>query len=458
MNKNKSLKTEILIRLIIPLIAFVTFETVLSYFVTLHYVNATYDRWLLDSARSLMQEIKIKETGTNIELPPAALEIFTWDDQDKTYFKILSANKGLLAGDPVVPDTSELTPDTNPFFYQAKINGKSVRVVAMLLNNSLTTDKIIVSVAETVNKRQAMVTDVLLADLVPQLILVLIAGFYLINALKRGFKPHNSLALQIARRSPRDLSPIAEEDVFSEVKILTHTINDLLQRLSVAITSQQRFVANAAHQLRTPLAGLKLQSERALRESDVSKMKPALEQIQNSADRASHTINQLLVLAKSAVVDSISEFKPINLTELAEQVCSEWVPKALQKSIEISFETGAKPVFIQGDAVLIRELLGNLLDNAIIYSHCRGQINVELRGNPYPTLIVEDNGKGIPDAEQARVVERFYRIPGSAGEGCGLGLAIVKEIADLHQAQLKLGRAAKTEGTRIEVVFHNKIV
>lgn len=458
MNKNKSLKTEILIRLIIPLIAFVTFETVLSYFVTLHYVNATYDRWLLDSARSLMQEIKVKETGTNIELPPAALEIFTWDDQDKTYFKILSANKGILAGDPVVPDAGELTPDTTPFFYEAKINGNTVRVVAMLLNNPLTTDKIIVFVAETVNKRQAMVTDVLLADLVPQLILAFIAGFYLINALKRGFKPLNSLALQIAQRSPRDLSPIGEKEVFSEVKILTKTINDLLYRLSVAITSQQRFVANAAHQLRTPLAGLKLQSERALRESDVSKMKPALEQIQSSADRASHTINQLLVLAKSAAADSMNEFKRINLTEQAEQVCMEWVPKALQKSIEISFESSAKSIFIHGDAVLIRELLSNLLDNAVQYSHCGGQINVELRHNPYPALIVEDNGNGIPEAEQTKVMERFYRMPGSAGEGCGLGLAIVKEIADIHQAQLILSSPAKTAGTRIEVVFHNKIV
>lgn len=456
MVKNKSLKTEILIRLIIPLIAFVTFETVLSYFVTLHYVNATYDRWLLDSARSLMQEIKIKETGTNIELPPAALEILTWDDQDKTYFKILSATKGLLAGDPVVPDAIALIADNQPCFYEAEINGKTVRVVAMVLNNPLTEDKIIISVAETVNKRQAMVADVLLADLGPQLILVMIAGFYLLGALKRGLKPLNSLALQIARRSPRDLSPIAEQEVFSEVKILTHTINDLLQRLAIAIDSQQRFVANAAHQLRTPLAGLKLQSERALRESDIGKMKPALEQIQSSADRASHTINQLLVLAKSAVADSMNEFKNVNLSELVEQVCIEWVPKALQKSIEISFENSSKPLYILGDAVLIRELLSNLLDNAVLYGHHNGHIFVRLYHNPNPGLIIEDDGKGIPEAEITKVTERFYRIAGSAGDGCGLGLAIVKEIADLHQAQLILSSPEKSTGTRIEVVFHKK--
>lgn len=456
MVKNKSLKTEILIRLIIPLIAFVTFETVLSYFVTLHYVNATYDRWLLDSARSLMQEIKIKETGTNIELPPAALEILTWDDQDKTYFKILSATKGLLAGDPVVPDTNVLIADNQPCFYEAEINGKTVRVVAMVLNNPLAEDKIIISVAETVNKRQAMVADVLLADLGPQLILVMIAGFYLLGALKRGLKPLNSLALQIARRSPRDLSPIAEQEVFSEVKILTHTINDLLQRFAIAIDSQQRFVANAAHQLRTPLAGLKLQSERALRESDIGKMKPALEQIQSSADRASHTINQLLVLAKSAVADSMNEFKNVNLSELVEQVCIEWVPKALQKSIEISFENSSKSLYILGDAVLIRELLSNLLDNAVLYGHHNGHIFVRLYHNPNPGLIIEDDGKGIPETEITKVTERFYRIPGSAGDGCGLGLAIVKEIADLHQAQLILSSPEKSTGTRIEVVFHKK--
>ncbi|MFA5982963.1 MAG: sensor histidine kinase N-terminal domain-containing protein [Methylococcaceae bacterium] len=456
MFKKNSLKKEILFWLILPLIVFVTFESILSYFVTVHYVNVTYDRWLLDSARSLMQEIKINNTGAVVELPPAALEIFSWDDQDKTFFKIVSADKGLLAGDPVVPLLNEAEGSADwskPKFFEAEIRGEVVRVVAMQMDKQDLADKVVVAVAETVNKRRAMITDVLSADLVPQLLLVLIVGLYLLTALKRGLRPLNTLAAQIAQRSPRDLSPISEADVFLEVQVLTQTINGLLQRLAEAIAAQQRFVANAAHQLRTPLAGLKLQTERALRETELPAMQPALLQMQDSVDRASHTITQLLVLAKSEAADGLNEFTALNLAELVKELCIDWAPKALQRKMELSFDSLSPVVMVRGDSLLLRELLQNLLDNALQYGKENGHISVRVTPQPTPTLIVEDDGVGIPISERNKVFERFYRIPGSLGGGCGLGLAIVKEIADLHQAQLKCHDTAKQTGTCIEVVF-----
>jgi two-component system sensor histidine kinase TctE len=453
-NKKRSLKTEILLRLSIPLILFIGIESVLSYFVTLHHVDVAYDRWLLDSARSLTQEVKVREGNVFVELPPAALEIFKWDESDKTYFKIISEEKGMLAGDKFVPEPFNMETDwTRPVYFDDEMYGEPVRVVSMLIAPEHSSEKVFVHVAETLNKRRHMMVDILLADLVPQMTLVLVAGIYLVVGVKRGLQPLHALTDEIAQRSSRDLRPIPEQHVFLEVRALTNTINDLLERLGLAIATQQRFIANAAHQLRTPLAGLKLQVERAQREQDVSDMKPALIQIQGCADRMSHLTTQLLVLAKSEPIYGAYELRPVDLCKLAKETCMDWVPKALQRHMELSFESLEQPVYVGGDEVLLQELLANLLDNAISYGHDQGNIIVKVESYPSPCLSIEDDGPGIPEIERTKVFERFYRIPGSQGEGCGLGLAIVKEIADLHKARLELIRIGAEGGTRINLIF-----
>jgi len=454
MNKQRSLKTEILLRVAVPLIFFISFESVLSYFVTLHHADVAYDRWMLDSARSLAQEIKVRKGKVFVELPPAALEIFKWDETDKTYFKIISEDQGMLAGDKFVPEPFDVETDwMRPVLFDDEMYGEPVRVVSMQIILANTSEKVFVHVAETLNKRRNMMIDILLADLVPQMALVLLAGIYLVFGVKRGLQPLHTLADEIAERSPRDLRPIPEQHVFLEVRALTDTINDLLERLGQAIASQQRFIANAAHQLRTPLAGLKLQVERAQREQDLPAMKPALMQIQGSADRMSHLTTQLLVLARSEPINGDFELRPVDLCKVARETCMDWVPKALHRHMELSFEGSKRAVYVRGDEVLLQELLANLLDNAICYGRDRGNITVKVESYPSPRLSVEDDGPGIPEAEINKVFERFYRIPGSSGDGCGLGLAIVKEIADLHKAQLELGRVSGAGGTRIGLVF-----
>ncbi|NOT11489.1 MAG: sensor histidine kinase [Methylococcaceae bacterium] len=453
-NKSKSLKTGILFRLIVPLIFFVALESVLSYFVTLHHVDKTYDRWLLDSARSLAQEIKIKNANVLVELPLAALEIFEWDDLDKTYFKISSAGKGVIAGDNFVPDAPDSADWSTPFFFKGDIQGEPVRVVAMQVLRKESPDKFFVHVAETLNKRRGMMWDILLSDLVPQIVLIIFAYVYLLAGLKRGLQPLHTLASEIGQRSPRDLNPIGESHVFPEVRTLTDTINDLLERLSIAITAQQRFVSNAAHQLRTPLAGLVVQAERALREQDLAAMKPALLQMQNCADRLSHTVTQLLVLARSGPIDGMHELIPVNLYEVVKATCIDWVPKALQRHIELSLECSEQVIMVLGDEVLLREMLGNLLDNAITYGRNNGTLVVTLARSPVAILTIVDDGPGIPDSEKNKIFERFYRMPNSPGNGCGLGLAIVKEIADLHGARVNLSDQPKSGGTRISILFY----
>jgi two-component system sensor histidine kinase TctE len=453
-NKQHSLKTEILLRLAIPLILFISIESVLSYFVTLHHVNVAYDRWLLDSARSLTQEIKVRNGNLFVELPPAALEIFKWDESDKTYFKIIAEQQGMLAGDNFVPEPFDVKTDwTRPVYFDDEMYSEQVRVVSMLITPEHSSEKVYIHVAETLNKRHNMMIDILLADLVPQLTLVLLTGIYLLVGVKRGLQPLRTLTDEIAKRSSRDLRPIPEQHVFFEVRTLTDTINDLLGRLGLAIDTQQRFIANAAHQLRTPLAGLKLQVERAQREQDLSAMKPALTHIQGCVDRMSHLTTQLLILARAEPIDGNYELRPVDLCQLAKETCIDWVPKALQRNMELSFEGLTQPLTVQGDEVLLRELLANLLDNAICYGHDQGNILVKVESYPSPRLSVEDDGFGIPELEMDKVFERFYRIPGSPGDGCGLGLAIIKEIADLHKAQLQLNRINAAGGTRADLIF-----
>jgi two-component system sensor histidine kinase TctE len=452
--KNGSLKSGFIFRLIIPLLCFMTIETGFSYFITWHYVDSAYDRWLLDSARSLMQEIKVKDNKVFVELPTTAVEMFKWDDLDKTYFKIISDKEGVIAGDIFVPESFDSSADwSQPVFFNDTIYNESVRVVSMLVQRNDIDSKVFVHVAETLNKRKAMMRDILLADLVPQIILVLFTGLYLVTGVKRGLNPLHKLADEIARRSPRDLTPIAETYIFPEVRTLTDTINDLLLRLNTAIAAQQRFIANAAHQLRTPLAGLKLQAERALREDDLNAMRPALLQIQSSADRASHLITQLLVLAKAEPVDGMHKLQTVNLSVLAREVCMDWIPKALQCKMNLSFETENETVSLSGDEILLKELLANLLDNAIAYGYEHGNILVKVIEQPQLSLIVEDDGIGIAEAELDKVFERFYRPANSPGNGCGLGLAIIKEIADLHHAQIKLNRLHEKGGLRVEIQF-----
>lgn len=453
MRSRKSLKSGILLLLVIPMILFILLESLLSYFVTLHYVDQTYDRWLLDSARSLVQEIKVRHAKVLVELPSPALEIVRWDDVDETYFKITSAGKGLLRGDAFVPEPANPADWSKPLFFKSRIGSQPVRVVSLRVKRLDIDDTFYVHVAETLKKRNTMMTDILLADLIPQTLMVVFTVVFLLIGLNKSLKPLAVLNREIAKRSPRDLSPIAETYVLVEASTLTDTINTLLKKLSDAIAGQQRFIANAAHQLRTPLAGFVIQAERAAREDNINDMRPALYQMQHSAHRLSHTVNQLLVLAKSERIDNMGGFTAVDLGALARAVCIEHIAKALQRRMELNFEGPAEAISVRGDEHLLRELLANLLNNAIIYGNDRGHITVSLTGGRTPGLAVEDDGPGIPETETAKVFDRFYRIPGSRGEGCGLGLALVKEIAELHKARLELVSNRNRKGTQIAIRF-----
>jgi two-component system sensor histidine kinase TctE len=246
---------------------------------------------------------------------------------------------------------------------------------------------------------------------------------------------------------------VVEVDKPQEIRPLVSALNGLLARLNGAIDGQKRFIANAAHQLRTPLAGLKTHAELARRDPGQGEMRALLDMIAGETERTSHMVNQLLALARTEPgVGPVCGSDPVNLRDVASRAVQSWVPKALAKNIDLGFELD--DAWTLGDALLLRELLANLLDNAIAYTGPGGAVTVRTRvADRGVFLEVEDNGIGIPESERAHVFERFYRVTGIGGEGCGLGLAIVSEIADRHDAQIQIITPSQGRGTCLRVIF-----
>jgi len=302
-----------------------------------------------------------------------------------------------------------------------------------------------VRVAETTVKRNELAREILLSVVLPQLLLILSACVVVWVGVVRGLSPLDRLQRAVASRSDRDRSPVVVDNVPGEVSPLLHSINELLARLDHVLTLQSRFVSDAAHQLKTPMAALKTQFEVALRETDPQRMRESLEQIYPRLERLSRLVSQLLSLARNEP-DAVSAvtLAPLDLDALALDVATGWVPEARKKHVDLGFEGASGPVMVSGDPVRLRELLDNLLDNAVRYSREGGRITVRVSAAP-PTVDVNDDGPSIPPQERARVFERFHRLLGSGQDGSGLGLAIAQEIASLHHGEITL-REDATDG------------
>jgi two-component system sensor histidine kinase TctE len=270
----------------------------------------------------------------------------------------------------------------------------------------------------------------------------------------RGLAPLERLQRALAARSHRDRSPLADEGVPGEVRPLLVSINDLLARLDQALTLQARFIADAAHQLKTPIAALHAQLELARREPDPDRLREAVQAAYPGLERLSRLASQLLSLARNEPEAAGSvRLEPLDLNALGLEVATQWVPEALKRGIDLGFEAGAGAVTVRGDAGRLRELLDNLLDNAVRYSRDNGRITVRVLAVPGPTLEVSDDGPGIPPEERERVFERFHRLLGTHQDGSGLGLAIAREIAHIHRAEIALREDADGVGNTFSVVF-----
>ncbi len=430
---------------------------------TLHYISATifnfatlaYDYALFDSARDISRQTRVTGGTAHVDLPSAALVMLETDTHDRIYYMVNDAKGEFVTGHRGLPRPTAKALPGKPLYYDGTYHGSPIRIAALYSSvaGSPAGQPVLIMVAETLNKRRALANEVLVGMLLPVLLLIALVGALVWYGIERGLRPLATLQLEIASRSHRDLSPLPEQNAPGEVRALIRAMNELLARLSSAQSAQQRFIADAAHQLRTPLAGIKTQTELALRQQSPDEVRHTLLQLTTATGQTTHLVNQLLSLARAEPGDHRAQaLQPLNLEELARDSTTEWVPRALARSIDLGFD--GVPATIEGDAFLIREMLGNLLDNALRYTPPGGQVTVSVAATPDRVLLgVEDNGPGIPAAERGRVFERFHRVLGSGAEGCGLGLAIVSEIAQSHNADAQLAAGARGIGTRVTIAF-----
>jgi two-component system sensor histidine kinase TctE len=312
----------------------------------------------------------------------------------------------------------------------------------------------VVLVAETLVKRHTLTRKIAFGVTLPQLVLILIAGVLVWAGVARGLAPLRELQRAVTVRSHSDLSPLVEKDVPGEVHPLVLAINDLMARLNEVLDFQSRFIADAAHQLRTPVAGLKAHLEVALRETDFEQAKRALAHLYISVERLSRLVSQLLSFARNEPnLVKKAGFVPIDLNKLAFEATMEWVPEAYKKNIDLGFEGVDGQLLISGDTVRLREMINNLLDNAIRYSRDGGCVTVRVTAGAKPCVSVSDDGPVIPAEERQRVFERFHRLLGGRTDGSGLGLAIVREIAAIHDATITLSDDADGVGNMFSVSF-----
>ena len=383
------------------------------------------------------------------ELEKDAERTLLLDQYDEVHYVVRNGDGMRIGGDADIPPPER--PRSDPVFYDSMLTGVPIRVVQ--LSAAGTGAAVNVAVAETRVKRHGLVNAIMLGVILPQLLLIVIAGVALWAGVARGLAPLSRLQQAVAARSHLDLSPVSVPEVPGEVHPLILAINDLMARLDEILSYQSRFIADAAHQLRTPVAGLKAHVEVALREDDPAQAKQSIAHLYTGVERMSRLVAQLLSLARNEPTTvSRLELGPLDLSKLAFDVTMEWVPEAYRKNVDLGFEGVEPHAMIRGDPARLTELINNLLDNAIRYSRDSGRVTVRVSRHP-PRVSVSDDGPLIPVAERERIFERFHRLLGSHSDGSGLGLAIVQEIAKLHDAKITLAEDVDGLGNTFTVTF-----
>ncbi|MHB8624481.1 MAG: sensor histidine kinase N-terminal domain-containing protein [Sulfuricaulis sp.] len=444
-----------------PLGVLCIFNAGTTFYLAKSFSNRAYDQALFDTTRTLADQVQTIGRRTKADAPPVAWNSLHYYRYDQIFSDVRWVDGGRIAGNSYLePPVAALHVVGKPIFHNSVYQGVPIRVAALYItvNDHGKPRQLLVQTAETLNKRNFLEKEIISGVMLPQLVLIMLAAMSVWKGVRRGLMPLQKARDAIGNRSERDLSPVAEHNAPHEIRPLLHAINVLMERLSQALEAQQRFVADAAHQLRTPLAGLITQSEFALRQTDPESLQHSLSQIKTGAERANRLIHQLLTLARSQNSPvSPSVFVLLDLNDLLQQVTSEWVPAAMSKEIDLGYEGQNRAVTIKGNVILLREMLANLLDNAIRYSPKGGSITVRLSNLARPLIAVEDDGPGIPIKEREHVFERFHRLPGTEGDGSGLGLAIVREIAKVHGAHAWFVDRPGVMGAQICVQFERSV-
>lgn len=450
------LRTQLLTWLLVPLVLLLTADTFIGYWVALKSAERAYDRALVEIARDIALHLRTANNTLELDLPEEARRVLFSGGPGRIAFEVATSDGRRIAGEPIAPAGAVLSRNNGEKLYDGALGNEPARIVELALGADAAARRptAVVRVAETKEQRTALAHEILLNVVAPQLLLILIAGVVVWLGVLRGLAPLQRLQRALAERSHIDRSPVSAEGVPGEVRPLVLSINELLGRLDRALTLQGRFIADAAHQLKTPIAALRTQLDVALREPDAARLRNAVQATYPGLERLSRLVSQLLSLARNEPEAGGSvNMAPLDLNTFGLDVATQWVPEALKRGIDLGFEASHAPAAVRGDAARLRELLDNLLDNAVRYSREGGRITVRVLADPAPTLEVSDDGPAIAPEERGRVFERFHRLLGGSREGSGLGLAIANEIARIHGAEIGLREDADGIGNTFSVRF-----
>lgn len=445
-----------LVWLVVSLLCLMLATISISEFLVNSAVDVPYDQKLADYARMLAAETRAE--GGGVAIRPAAVGLLRRIEHDRVFFVLRDGDGRVLAGDPAVPAVSGLPDQRAPTLRDAQMADEPVRIAAMLLADPRApSQRLTVEVAETTERRRAL-TETLRAQAValPQVLVLVIGILLIVYGYAYVWRPMQRLRTLIDDRGSNDLSPLDPESAPQDLRPLIMSINGLMQRLAVSIDTQRRFIADAAHQLRTPLAGLRSQAEIALTEEDPAALRRALARLAAGTERATELANRMLTLARADTPPAAPQ-ADVDLPALARDVISDHLPSANARGQDLGFEGPApgRGAVVRGDRLLLRELLSNLVDNALRYTPDGGVITVNVECSPAAgaTLSVTDSGPGIPQAEHDRVFEPFYRGGEAIAPGTGLGLAIVRSIAAAHGASVALRPGPDARGLQVAVTF-----
>lgn len=459
MIKTYSIRRQLLKWLLIPMLVLLILDSSALFHFANKVERETFDHGLLSTANDIDEFLEKFNKPELVELDHTTKKALLSDDFDKIFYSVKDEFGQPLIGEAGIEYKGNLQDKfstAHTIYYYSELNHQKIRVISMPATISVSGKElnIYIQVAETLNKRKKIREQILVWILLPQLILFLAAGILLWIGIKRGLNPLWAVNNALAKRSYSDLEPIKLTNIPVEITRLVDSVNELMAKLNRAIHSQNRFLADAAHQLRTPLAGTRAQIELASHSTSLPDIKNRLQKISISTERLIHLINQLLILARNQpeAIHQI-DFEPIDLVSFVKEVACEFDLSLIEKTVALTYIGDDQEVIISGERAGLHNLIFNLIDNAIRYTFTGGEVKLNvIVKEDRACLVVKDNGLGIPENELAMVFERFYRGNQTAEFGTGLGLAIVKEITALHNATITI-ESNHLEGTKISVFF-----
>jgi two-component system, OmpR family, sensor histidine kinase TctE len=426
-----SLRRQLLLWLLVPQLVLWAGGGLLAYRFALAYVEKSIDQSLTQSVRALARQVKPIGSGLLIDFPKAAQDVLEQDPKDRLSYMVSSPPGKFVLGNQNMPQPEgEPSAAGVPRLYRGLVEGQPQRIVSLDVNygEADSPQTLRVQVGKSLTAQQRVARELVADMMAPLLALGLLLSLLVYGGIRRGLAPLTRLTAQLEDRAVDEREPIESTEAPSEVHALVQAINGLLEEVAHHVHQEKRFLDDAAHQLRTPLAGLISQVELAQQATRDPTLSERLAKVHTGAQRSAHLVHQLLTLART---ENRAHRETLDLAALAREVARDWTPRALAAGMDMGYE-GLSRQMIKGDALQLREALSNLIDNALRYTPSGSTITLRVqRSASGATLAVEDDGPGMNPSELAHVFQRFWRGNQQPG-GCGLGLAIVREIARRH--------------------------